>query len=102
MKLSKEELKTKVSELIPDNDIAIQLLEDIEDSFPSDDVISQMQAKYDAEKADLEAQIANEKAYYEDLKLKYKERFLKGEETQTEPKDDDGLEEKEVIDIKEI
>ena len=33
MKLSKEDLKKKVSELITDNDIAIELLEDIEDSM---------------------------------------------------------------------
>ena len=33
MKLSKEELKQKVNELVTDNDIAIQLLEDIEDSM---------------------------------------------------------------------
>ena len=33
MKLSKDELKQKVNELVTDNDIAIQLLEDIEDSM---------------------------------------------------------------------
>ena len=33
MKLNKEELKAKVNELVTDNEIAIQLLEDIEDSM---------------------------------------------------------------------
>ena len=33
MKLSKEELKSKVNELVTDNEIAIQLLEDIDDSM---------------------------------------------------------------------
>ena len=107
MKLSKDELKQKISDSITDNDdLVIELLEDIEDSFPSDDLIIQMQAKYDAEKANLEAQIANEKAYYEELKAKYKERFLKGKEKDPDEKDPDekneGLEEKEVIDVKEI
>ena len=33
MKLNKEDLKKKVNEIVTDNDVAIQLLEDIEDSF---------------------------------------------------------------------
>ena len=36
MKCSKEELKQKVNELVTDNDIAIQLLEDIEITFEKD------------------------------------------------------------------
>lgn len=89
MKLSKEELKQKVNELVTDNDIAIQLLEDIEDSMEVGEVdtskIDELQAKFD------------------DLQEKYKQRFLKGDDKKdAEEKKDEELEEKEVIDIKEI
>ena len=91
MKLSKEELKQKVNELVTDNDIAIQLLEDIEDSMEVGEVdtakIDELQAKLD------------------DLQEKYKQRFLKGDDKKEaeDKKDvDEELEEKEVIDIKEI
>lgn len=91
MKLSKEELKQKVNELVTDNDIAIQLLEDIEDSMEVGEVdtakIDELQAKLD------------------DLQEKYKQRFLKGDdkkEVEDKKEVDEELEEKEVIDIKEI
>lgn len=92
MKRSKEELKQRVGELVQDNDIAIQLLEDIEDSMEEGELdtskIDELQAKFD------------------DLQKKYKERFLKTDDKKTEEKEEDtdekGLEEKEVIDIKEI
>ena len=92
MKLSKDELKQKVNELVTDNDIAIQLLEDIEDSMEVGEVdtakIDELQAKLD------------------DLQEKYKQRFFKGDdkkdaEDKKEEVDED-LEENEVIDIKEI
>ena len=91
MKLSKEELKAKVNELVTDNDIAIQLLEDIEDSMEVGEVdtakIDELQAKLD------------------DLQEKYKQRFLKGDDKKDEQDKEDvdeELEEKDVIDIKEI
>ena len=92
MKLSKEDLKAKVNELVTDNEIAIQLLEDIEDSMEVGEVdtakIDELQAKFD------------------DLQEKYKQRFLKGDDKKdAEDKKeevDEELEEKEVIDIKEI
>lgn len=91
MKLSKEELKQKVNELVTDNDIAIQLLEYIEDSMEVGEVdtakIDELQAKLD------------------DLQEKYKQRFLKGDDkkdAKDKKEDDEELEEKEVIDIKEI
>lgn len=102
-KLSKEELKKKIDEKISDEDLKIELLEDIEDSF-NDEAIKEYEARFEAEKADLEAQIANEKAYIMDLKARYKERFLKGsDEKEKEDEDEDvELKEKEIIDIKEI
>lgn len=92
MKLSKDELKRKVNELVTDNEIAIQLLEDIEDSFEAGEVdrteIEALQTKFD------------------ELQEKYKQRFLKGEEKKEdedkEKEDGEELEEKEVIDVKEI
>ena len=91
MKLSKEDLKAKVNELVTDNDIAIQLLEDIEDSMEVGEVdtakIDELQAKLD------------------DLQEKYKQRFLKGDDKKDDEDKkevDEELEEKEVIDIKEI
>lgn len=93
MKLSKEELKAKVNELVTDNEIAIQLLEDIEDSMEVAEVdtskIDELQAKLN------------------DLQEKYKQRFLKGDEKEDDAEEktedvEDELEEKEVIDIKEI
>ena len=92
MKLSKEELKQKVNELVTDNDIAIQLLEDIEDSMEVGEVdtakIDELQSKLD------------------DLQEKYKQRFLKGDDKKDDEDKkeevDEELEEKEVIDIKEI
>lgn len=93
MKLSKEELKAKVNELVTDNEIAIQLLEDIEDSMEVAEVdtskIDELQAKLN------------------DLQEKYKQRFLKGDDKEDDAEEksedvEDELEEKEVIDIKEI
>lgn len=91
MKLSKEELKQKVNEIVTDNEIAIQLLEDIEDSMDVGEVdttkIDELQAKFD------------------DLQEKYKQRFLKGDDkkdVEDKKEVDEELEEKEVIDIKEI
>ena len=91
MKLSKEELKNKVNELVQDNDIAIQLLEDIEDSMEIGEI----------DKTELESL----QAKFDELQTKYRERFIKGEEVKEELEEkptDDGMEEKEVIDVKEI
>lgn len=90
MKLNKEELKAKVNELVTDNEIAIQLLEDIEDSMEVGEVdtskIDELQAKLD------------------DLQEKYKQRFLNGDDKKyDEDKEvDEELKEEEIIDVKEI
>lgn len=90
MKLSKEELKKKVSEIVTDNDIAIQLLEDIEDSFELNEVDN-------TEVEELQKKL-------EDLQEKYKTRFLQGnsEEPKKEDVEKEGLKEEEIVDIKEI
>ena len=96
MKLSKEDLKKKITEVVGDEDTQISLLEDIEDSFVEPDEVDTVEkTTYD----ELETK-------YKDLQEKYKQRFLKGDDKKDaeEKKDevDDELEEKEVIDIKEI
>ena len=89
MKLSKEELKQKIVELISDEDLQISLLEDIEDSFDTEETDT---SEYD-----------ELKAKYDELKSKYKERFLKGEEVTEkteeveEPTEEEKVEEKDIF-----
>lgn len=94
MKLSKEELKKKIDEKIADDDLKIELLEDIEDSIDvSDDTEKVDKTSYDEVVAERD-----------EIKRKYKERFLKGndDEEKDEKEDDEELKEEEVIDVKEI
>lgn len=63
--LSKEDLKKKIADSIDNDEIAIPLLEDIEDSFGG---AEKLQEKND--------EIAKLNAKVEDLTKKYKERFL--------------------------
>lgn len=102
MKLSKEELKQKISENIKENDdLVIELLEDIDDSF-SDGSNDEVQIET------LRKENEDLKMKYEDIKTRYKERFLspaveeKEEEKVEETTDSEGLQEEEVIDVKEI
>ncbi len=87
MKLSKEELKKKIDEKIENDDVKIELLEDIEDSFEPENngELEEMTRKY------------------EEIKEKYKARFLEGSEVEQKEKEEkEDEEEKEVIDVKEI
>jgi len=94
-KLSKEELLSKITEKILDEDLSIELMEDISDSFGGDD---------ESVKAEYENKISELTNALDELKKKYKERFLKGEETEETPSEEstEELEEKEVIDVEEI
>ena len=79
MKLSKEELKKKIDEKISDEDLKIELLEDIEDSIDiSDDSEKVEKTAYDEVVAERD-----------EIKRKYKERFLKGSEEDSEENEDD-------------
>lgn len=92
MKLSKDEVKKRIDEVITDEDLKISLLEDIEDSMESDEVEKVTKEDYD--------KIVSER---DELKQKYKERFLSGKSAEkTEDVEEKGLEEKNIIDIKEI
>lgn len=91
MKMSKDELISKINGLEIDDEVKISLLEDVTDS---------MEVAPEVDNSEVE----EIKAKYEELKTKYKERFLKGDETKDEEKEEkeDELEEKEIIDVKEI
>lgn len=93
MKLSKEELKKKIDEVIEDDDLKISLLEDIEDSVDVQDETEKVEkTAYDELKAE-----------YDELKEKYKNRFLTSDEVKEEVTEEDvGEEKEEVIDVEEI
>lgn len=87
MKISKEEFKNKLSEKVTDNDILIELLEDVEDSFEITEA--------------LENKISELESNVVELKEKYKNRFLsKKEDKETE--ETNPSEDEKIIDIKEI
>lgn len=94
MKLSKEELKKKIDEKIEDEDLKIELLEDIEDSV---DVAKEDETEK-VEKTAYDEVVAER----DEIKRKYKERFLNGEEPSEEVKEEEDLKEEEIIDVKEI
>ncbi|MCI6789354.1 MAG: hypothetical protein MR606_05900 [Mollicutes bacterium] len=91
-KLSKEELLKKISEKVLDNDLSVELLEDITDSMDVSD---------DAEKQALQDKIAELESKLEELKAKYKERFLTNDKSE-EPEEPEEPKEENIIDIKEI
>ena len=95
-KYSAEELSSRINDLELDDEVKISLMEDITDSVSPDESEELLHLREEVEKA---------KADYEDLKEKYKERFLKAAEVEEVPEvkeENEDLEEKEVIDIKEI
>ena len=98
-KLTKEELKNKINEFDISDDMKIALLEDVEDSMVDPDT-----TELDNAKAELEKALSD----LEDMKTKYKERFLSKEEVEEIAKDEDVSEveeteeKEEVIDVKDI
>ena len=90
-KLSKDELISKISEKVTDENVAIELLEDLSDSFDTSEVDN------------LRNELTTKDAEIQELKTKYKERFLNGNSI-IPPKMDEtpSLVEKQIIDIKEI
>ena len=98
-KLTKEELIQKIDSLSLSDDEKISLMEDISDSMEVAD-----NSELDSVKAELEKALSD----VEDLKAKYKARFLSGEvkieETPAEEvvEEPSAEEEPEVIDVKDI
>lgn len=73
MKLSKKDLLKKINEKITDVDLATELIEDVEDSFEG------------ADTTELEQQIEDLQTKNAELKQKYKDRFLKGNDGDVDP-----------------
>lgn len=88
MKLSKDELISKINGLEIDDNAKIELMEDVTDSFEVSETDN--------------TELEEVKTKYEELKTKYKERFLKGDDKKDEEEKEDEMEEKEVVDVKEI
>lgn len=97
MKLSKKELMQRVSNLIEDDETKISVLEDMEDSIVEESSVENVIDE------NTKRELEEIKWKYEDLKNRYKERFLNGTDEESEEKEDDEeLKEEEVIDVKEI
>lgn len=92
-RLSKDELLKKITEKVTDEDLVIELMEDISDS---------LDISYEEEKKVLEDKINELELKLEDLKTKYKERFLKGDIVEEVKEEIEEPKEEEVIDVKEI
>lgn len=90
MKLSKEELKQKINDLAVDDDVKITLLEDVEDSFETTE--------------DNSEELTALQTKYEELKEKYKSRFLTGkeEDKKEDDKKEEELEEQEIVEESDI
>lgn len=92
-KLTKEELIAKINDADISEEFKISLMEDITDSFDEND-----------EEVVTKEEFESITSKYEELLAKYKERFLDSKEEVKEEvrEEDNGYEEKEVIDVKEI
>ena len=91
MKLSKKEFKKKLDEKIQDEDLKIELLEDVEDSFEVEDTTEKV------EKSAYDEVVAER----DEIKRKYKERFFKTEEDD-ETEEPEGMKEEEVFEKEDI
>jgi hypothetical protein len=101
MVLSKENFKKKIDELEISDDKKIEILEDIEDSW-TEDVNEEYKTRYEAEKKEMEASIANLEAETANLKARYKERFFNGDSVDNKEDITEDIEDKKIIDVKEI
>ena len=91
MKLSKEELIKKVNEKVMDEDVKVELMEDITDSFDTE------------EKTEVEDERVKElEEKYDNLLQKYKERFLSSDKEPEKEEEYEEAEEEKIVDIKEI
>lgn len=100
-KYSAEELSGRVNELELDDDVKISLMEDITDSISNEESEELTTLKEELDKTKEELDKKEEE--YDALKEKYKSRFLESTiDVQEDKKEDEDLEEKEIIDIKEI
>lgn len=94
-KITKDELKSKISSLVENTEVAVELLEDVEDSFEVEDKTALEEANQ---------KLAESETKYNELLTKYKNRFTDSvedvkEEVKEEPT---GLQEENIIDVKEV
>lgn len=89
-RLGKDEFNKKYSEKINDDDLLIELMEDATDSFDNESEVNSLKEKLEQKEKE-----------YEDLKAKYKERFLSSDELPKKEVVED-IQEKEYVDIREI
>lgn len=94
-KITKDELKTKISSLVENTEVAVELLEDVEDSFEVEDKTALEEANQ---------KLAESETKYNELLTKYKNRFTDSvEEVKEEVKEEPtGLQEENIIDVKEV
>ena len=94
MKLSKDELISKINEKVMDEDVKIELMEDIADSVEAEGSTNEEDKQ----------RIEELETKYKDLQEKYKERFLNSntKENKEDKEMTDNEEEDKTIDIKEI
>lgn len=91
--MTKAELLEKINGIDVDDTIKMELLENVSD-------LTDVDKMPDEEKAKMEQELAEAKSKYDELKEKYKARFL--EKPLKEEKDIEEEKDDEVIDIKEI
>ena len=89
-RLGKDEFNKKYSEKINDDDLLIELMEDATDSFDNESEVNSLKEKLEQKEKE-----------YEDLKAKYKERFLSSD-VLTKKEVIEDIQEKEYVDIREI
>ncbi len=98
MKLTKQELINKINNTVTDVDLAISLIEDVSDSMEETSVdVTEVEA--------LKSKVDELTYQLDDMKERYKARFLTSEETEeneTPTEENEETEEDEVVDIKEI
>lgn len=90
-RLGKDEFNKKYSEKINDDNLLIELMEDATDSFDNESEINSLKEKLEQKEKE-----------YEDLKTKYKERFLSGDVIVPKKEVIEDIQEKEYVDIREI
>ena len=85
-KLTKEELIAKINDKLGENgELAVELMEDITDSFESVDLSGYV-----------------EKVIYDELLQRYKDRFMNPEEVKEVIEEPEEIKEEEVIDVTDI
>lgn len=92
-KVSAEDLSSRINDLELDENVKISLMEDITDSISAVD-----SSEVDSLKSELE----KKNQEYDELQSRYKERFLTSMEKPKEESKEKDLEEKTIIDIREI